>query len=157
MHACRLPRVLGRQSSVRAIHMAPLVTQARVAWPVPPGNDDPPAEWTNNEMIQAHLKARATLNVATPLVVQFGSEQCALCPKATLDLDAAQKVRSFEWKYHDATTSEFAEELEVTALPAMLVFHDLYNYTLYQKLRGSDITELIEEQCPPRLVLDADF
>lgn len=156
MRACRLRRVLGGQSSVRA-RMPPLVTQARVACPVPPGNDDPAPEWTKNETIQAHLKARATLDVATPLVLQFGSEQCALCPKATLDLDAAQKVRSFEWQYHDAITSELAEELGVTALPAMLVFQDLDNYTLYQKMRGSDVTDVIEEQCPPRLVLDAEF
>jgi len=138
--------------------MPPLITQqARVACPVPPGNDDAPPEWTKNETIQAHLAARATLDVATPLVIQFGSEQCALCPKATLDIDAAQNFRSFEWKYNDATSSELAEELEVTALPAMLVFHDLYNYTLYQKLRGLDIKEVIEEQCPPRLVLNAEF
>ena len=149
----------GRQSSVRAIRMAPLVTQSRGSWSVrwPADDPDPPAEWTNNETIQAHLKARATLDVPTPLVVQFGSEQCALCPKATLELDAAQKVRSFDWKYMDATSSELAEELEVTALPAMLIFHDLYTYTLYEKLRGSDIKELIEEHCPPRLVLDAEF
>ena len=156
--ACRLPRVLGRQSSVRAIRMPPMITQqARAALSEPVSDAEPPPEWTKNETIQAHLAARATLDVATPLVIQFGSENCALCPKATLDIDAAQNFRSFEWQYHDATTSELAEELEVTALPAMLVFHDLYNYTLYQKLRGLDIKEVIEEQCPPRLVIDADF
>ena len=138
--------------------MPPTITQqARAALSEPVSDAEPPPEWTKNETIQAHLAARATLDVATPLVIQFGSENCALCPKATLDIDAAQNFRSFEWKYNDATSSELAEELEVTALPAMLVFHDLYNYTLYQKLRGLDIKEVIEEQCPPRLVIDADF
>ena len=137
--------------------MPPMITQARAAFPEPPADAEPPPEWTKQELIQTYLADRKKMAVATPLVVQFGSEQCALCPKATLDLDAAQKVRSFEWKYIDATTSEFAEELEVTGLPAMLVLRDAYNYTLYQKLRGSDVTEVIHEQCPPRLVLDAEF
>ena len=134
-----------------------ITQQARAALSEPAPDAEPPAEWTKHDLIQAHLKARATLDVPTPLVLQFGSENCALCPKATLDIDAAQNFRSFEWKYNDATSSELAEELEVTALPAMLVFHDLYNYTLYQKLRGLDIKEVIEEQCPPRLVLNAEF
>ena len=89
--------------------------------------------------------------------MQFGSEQCALCPQATLDLDAAKKSFDFAWQYEDATTSALAEELDVTALPALLVFHNAYNFTLYQKLRGTDVNSIVNEHCPPRLVLDEDF
>ncbi len=92
-----------------------------------------------------------------PLIVQFGSERCALCPQATLDIDKAKKEYEFRWTYHDAPTSTLAEELDVAALPAMLVFHDKGNYVLYQKLRGDEVTEIIKEHCKPRLVLDAEF
>ena len=139
--------------------MPPKVTQARVAFPEP-ADDAEPAEWTRHELIQTHLLAlqgQEQQLVPPSLVVQFGSEQCALCPKATLDLDKAKKSHDFVWRYEDATTSSFAEELEVTALPALLVFHDAFNYTLYQKLRGTDVVEIIKEHCPPRLVLDEDF
>ena len=143
--------------------MPPIVTLARVAFPEPEPEDGdaPPAEWTRHyELIQRQLAVLSfskDLSAPLPLVVQFGSEHCALCPKATLDLDVAKKSYDFAWQYEDATTSTLAEELDVTALPALLVFHDVYNYTLYQKLRGTDVVEILKEHCPPRLVLDADF
>lgn len=93
----------------------------------------------------------------TPLVVQFGSERCALCPQATLDIDKAKKTHEFRWTYKDAPTSPLAEELGVAALPAVLVFHNETNYVLYQKLRGDEVTNVIKEHCKPRLVLDAEF
>ena len=138
--------------------MPPMVTQARVAFPES-ADDAEPAEWTRHELIQTHLVALQGRDQVAPLplVVQFGSERCAMCPKATLDLDKAKKSHDFEWRYEDATTSTFAEELDVTALPALLVFHDAFNYTLYQKLRDTDVTEIVKEHCPPRLVLDEDF
>ena len=136
--------------------MPPQITQTRVAFPEPPMGPEP-AEWTKHELLQEHVASLRGAPIPLPLVVQFGSEQCALCPKATLDLDLAQKAYQFDWKYQDATTSSFAEELEVTALPALLVFHDACNYTLYQKLRGTDVTEIVKEHCRPRLVLDEDF
>lgn len=98
-------------------------------------------------------------HAAMPLVIQFGSEQCALCPQATLDLDVAIKTHHFVWKYVDVFKAEhdLAEELDVTALPALFIFHDAHRYTLYQKLRGTDVAEIIKEHCMPRLVLDEEF
>ena len=94
-----------------------------------------------------------------PLIIQFGSEQCALCPAATIDMSDAAKVYDFVWKYEDVFKSEteLAEELNVTALPALFVSHDQSNYKLYQKLRGDDVTAIVKEHCKPRLVLDAEF
>ena len=94
-----------------------------------------------------------------PLIIQFGSEQCALCPKATIDMTDAVKVYDFVWKYEDVFKSEteLAAELNVTALPALFVFHDQSNYKLYQKLRGEDVTTIVKEHCKPRLVLNAEF
>ena len=143
--------------------MPPIVTRARVAFPEPEPDDGdaPPDEWTRQyELLQRHLSALSPSedqSTPLPLVVQFGSDQCALCPQATLDLDAAKKLYDFVLKYEDATTSTLAVELDVTALPALLVFHDVWNYTLYQKLRGTDVAAIVKEHCPPRLVLDADF
>ena len=98
-------------------------------------------------------------DAAVPLVIQFGSEQCALCPQATLYLDGASKTHHFVWEYEDVFTSEsgLAEELNVTALPALLVFHDADRFTLYQKLRGTEVLDVIKEHCVPRLVLDEEF
>lgn len=98
-------------------------------------------------------------DAAVPLVIQFGSEQCALCPQATLDLDKASKTHHFVWKYEDVFTSEtgLAEELNVTALPALFVFHSVDRFTLYQKLRGTEVLDVIKEHCMPRLVLDEEF
>tara|TARA_B110000093_G_scaffold182191_1_gene228145 strand:+ start:1556 stop:1873 length:318 start_codon:yes stop_codon:yes gene_type:complete len=104
-----------------------------------------------------HLAALQSQSTPLPLVVQFGSEQCALCPQATLDLDALKKSYDFEWRYQDVISSTFAEELDVTALPALLVFHNVDHYTLYERLRGADVTEIVKEHCPHRLVLDEDF
>ena len=94
-----------------------------------------------------------------PLIIQFGSEQCALCPKATIDMTDAVKAYDFVWKYEDVFKSEtdLAAELNVTALPALFVFHDRSNYKLYQKLRGEDVTTIVKEHCKPRLVLNAEF
>lgn len=113
---------------------------------------EPAPDWCANQAIAEHVQGDGA-----PLVVQFGSEQCALCPQATLDVDCAMKRYEFKWKYEDAPTSSLAEELDVAMLPALLVFHSSSCYTLYQKLRGTNVAEIIKEHCKPRLVLDEDF
>lgn len=112
-------------------------------------------DWPNHPALEACVEEHHARGM--PLIVQFGSEQCALCPQATLDIDKAKKEYEFRWTYEDAPTSPLAEELDVAALPAVLVFHDKENYVLYQKLRGDEVTEIIKEHCKPRLVLDAEF
>lgn len=107
-------------------------------------------EWCALQVFEAHADA------GMPLLVQFGSDQCALCPQATLDLHAAVKYYDFRWTYQDAS-SDLSQELEVAALPAVLVFHDKSRYVLYQKLRGCDLKKVIREHCSPRLKLDEDF
>ena len=64
-----------------------------------------------------------------PVVVQFTTEICALCPDATLKIDAVAKTHDFVWHINNAFTSTLAEELEVTALPAILVFHSIDKLT----------------------------
>lgn len=98
------------------------------------------------ELFTEHL-AGADANM--PLIVQFGNEQCAFCPKATLDLHAATKTHAFKWKYEDIF-SGLAEELEVAALPALLVFHNTEHYTLYERLRDNEVTNVIWEHCDTR-------
>ena len=138
--------------------MAVPFTKTRSVFPLPsPDNDEHVADdWTKHELLQTYLANRPG-NSSVPLVVQFGSEQCVLCPKATLDLDAAQKNYYFEWRHEDAITSTLAEELEVLALPALLVFRDHFNYTLYQKLRDNQVLEVVKFHCQPRLVLNEEF
>jgi len=92
-----------------------------------------------------------------PVVVQFTTEVCALCPDATLRIDACIKTHDFEWHIDNAFTSALAEELEVVALPAVLVFHSIERHKVYQKLRGDDVTKILQAESQPRLVLDADF
>ena len=132
-------------------------TKIRCVFPPPNDSDEhAPEEWTKHELLQTYLADRLE-NSSAPLVVQFGSEQCILCPKATLDLDAAIKTHHFVWKHENVFTSSLAEELEVTALPALLVFRDPFNYAVYQKLRNDDVMEVVREHCQPRLVLDEEF
>ena len=117
---------------------------------MPPAEDHEVPDWCSLPVVATHAKEEGM-----PLLVQFGSDQCALCPQATLDLHAAVKDYDFRWTYEDAS-SELSQELEVAALPAVLVFHDKTRYTLYQKLRGADVKALVKEHCPPRLKLDED-
>ena len=133
-------------------------TKSRCVFPLPSPDDDKyvAEEWTKHELLQTFLADRPA-NSSVPLVVQFGSEQCALCPKATLDLDAAQKQYHFEWRHEDAIISSLAEDLEVAALPALLVFCDHFNYTVYQKLRNDQVLEVVKFHCHPRLVLNEEF
>ena len=91
------------------------------------------------------------------MVVQFTTEVCALCPDATLKIDAVAKTHDFEWHINNAFCSTLAEELEVTALPAILVFHSVDKHKVYQKLRGDDVTRILHAECTPRLVIDGDF
>jgi thiol-disulfide isomerase/thioredoxin len=121
----------------------PLITRSAES---PDGRD--------GQAVATHVDQHAA---GMPLVVQFGSERCALCPQATLDIDKAKKAYEFRWTYEDAPTSALAEELGVAALPAVLVFHDKANYVLYQKLRGDEVTGVIKEHCKPWLVLDEEF
>ena len=92
-----------------------------------------------------------------PVVVQFTTEFCALCPDATLQIDAVAKTRDFTWHIDNAFSSTLAEELGVHALPAILVFHSIDKHKLYEKLRGDEVTRIQQAECPARLVLDADF
>lgn len=92
-----------------------------------------------------------------PVVVQFATETCALCPDTTLKVDDVRKTHDFVWQIDDALKSTLAEELEVTALPAILVFHSVDKHKVYQKLRGDDVTRILHAECPPRLVLDEEF
>jgi len=92
-----------------------------------------------------------------PVVVQFTTEVCALCPDATLKIDAVLKTHDFVWHIDNAFDSTLADELEVTQLPAILVFHSVDRFKLYQKLRGDDVTHILHTECTPRLVLDEDF
>ena len=113
---------------------------------------EPAPEWCADPVIAEYVP-----EAGVPLVVQFGSEQCALCPQATLDVDCAMKRYEFEWKYEDAHTSSLAEALDVAMLPAILVYHSAECYTLYQKLRGTNVMEIVKEHCKPRLVLTEEF
>jgi len=92
-----------------------------------------------------------------PVVVQFSTEACALCPDATLQIDAVAKTHDFVWHIDNAFTSTLAEELEVHALPAVLVFHSIDKFSVHQKLRGDDVTRILHAECTPRLKLDEDF
>ena len=92
-----------------------------------------------------------------PVVVQFTTDVCALCPDATLKIDACSRTHYFAWHIDNAFTSTLAEELEVHSLPAILVFHSVDRHKVYEKLRGEDVTRVLHAECPPRLVLDADF
>ena len=98
-----------------------------------------------------------TVSRTGPVVVQFTTEACALCPDATLKIDAVAKTHDFGWHISNAFTSTLGEELEVHALPAILVFHSIDKHKVYQKLRGDDVTRILHAECTPRLVLDGDF
>ena len=92
-----------------------------------------------------------------PIVVQFGTQACVLCPDASQRLHKLMETHHFEWHHMDATISDLAEELDVTKLPALLVLHSADKYKLYQQLRGDDVNRVIDQECEKRLVLDADF
>ena len=98
-----------------------------------------------------------TANPQVPIVVQFGTMACALCPDVSRRINALMQTHVFEWHYHDATTSNLAVELTVSKLPAMLVFHTVEKYELYQKMRGDDVEQAIRASCAARLVLDEDI
>ena len=109
------------------------------------------AEWWEEEVFVA---ARGHTG---PVVVQFSTDTCALCPDATLKIDAVAKTHYFDWHIDNAFTSTLAEALGVHSLPAILVFHSIDKHKVYEKLRGEDVTRILQAECPPRLVLDAEF
>jgi len=92
-----------------------------------------------------------------PIVVQFATQACALCPDASQRINQLMETHQFEWHHMDATISNLAEELNVTKLPAVLVFHSVDKYRLYQQLRHDDVNRVIDVECEKRLELDADF
>jgi len=106
-------------------------------------------DWWECELFTAPCKG--------PVVVQFTTEACALCPDATLKIDAVAKTHDFVWHIDNAFTSTLAEELQVRSLPAILVFHSIDRHKVYEKLRGDDVTRILRAECMPRLTLDADF
>ena len=112
------------------------------------------ADTFESELFTGHMSGQ---DADKTLLIQFGSEQCALCPQATHDIDYAQKDFEFKWVYHDALKSELAEELNITALPAILFFRSPTNYQTYQKLRGADVAEKIKAHCARRFRIDEDF
>ena len=91
------------------------------------------------------------------ILVQFGSNSCVHCPALTLVLDSVSRLRSFTWVYRDAFACDLAETLEISALPAVLVFHNKDDWTVYQRLRGNDVVSIVEEAFPPRLLFTEDF
>ena len=101
--------------------------------------------------------ASFTESPKVPLVVQFATKACVLCPDASQRINKLMETHLFEWHHMDATISNLAEELEVTQLPAILVLHSRDNYRLYQQLRGNDVNRVIDQECEKRLILDADF
>lgn len=107
-------------------------------------------DWCELRSVVASLKK-------TPIVVQFGSHSCVLCPAASQRINKLVGTHIFEWHYMDATISELAGELEVTKLPAIAVIHAADRYTLYQQLRDDDVNRVINNECEKRLVLDATF
>lgn len=92
-----------------------------------------------------------------PVVVQFSTDACIHCPDATLKVDAVAKTHQFGWHVDNAFTSSLATELEVHQLPAVLVFHSVERYKLYEKLRGDDVTRILQAECTPRFIHDVDF
>ena len=92
-----------------------------------------------------------------PVVVQFATQACKLCPDASRRINRLMETHHFEWHHMDATVSNLAEELNVTKLPAVLVLHSANKYKLYQQLRDDDVNRVIDAECEKRLVLDADF
>lgn len=92
-----------------------------------------------------------------PIVVQFATHACVLCPDASQRINKLMETHHFEWHHMDATTSNLAEELNVTKLPAVLVLHSADNYRLYQQLRDNEVNWVIDQECEKRLVLNADF
>ena len=114
----------------------------------------PDLEAFQSELFTGHMTGQ---DAAKTLLIQFGSEQCALCPQATQSIDDAQKDFEFKWVYHDALTSELADELNITARPAILFFRSPQDYKAYQKLRGTDVTEKIKAHCDRRFRIDEEF
>jgi hypothetical protein len=60
------------------------------------------------------LKTIVESGSKAPLVVQFGTRACALCPDASKRIHRLTETHQFEWHYMDATLSQLAEALEVT-------------------------------------------
>tara|TARA_Y100000389_G_scaffold182698_1_gene199526 strand:- start:760 stop:1101 length:342 start_codon:yes stop_codon:yes gene_type:complete len=103
------------------------------------------------------LKTIVESGSKVPLVVQFGTQACALCPDASKRIHRLMETHQFEWHYMDAALSQLAEALEVTRLPAIAVIHSADRYAVYQQLRDDDVNRIIDQECEKRLVLDADF
>lgn len=92
-----------------------------------------------------------------PIVVQFATQDCKLCPDASRRIHQLRGTHHFTWHHMDATISNLAEELNVSKLPAVLVFHSMAKFKLYQQLRNDDVNIIIEAECEKRLVLDEEF
>jgi thioredoxin-like negative regulator of GroEL len=92
------------------------------------------------------------------LVLQIGSPQCTRCPAVTNVLHALAATRQFTHVYvdsHDCEEDLFAE-LEVTQLPAYLVMRG-DDVLKGQAATPEQVTQAVEQLCPPILVLDEDF
>ena len=92
-----------------------------------------------------------------PIVVQFATQACKLCPEAARRINQLMSTHHFTWHHMDATSSNLAIELDVTKLPAVLVFHSIDKYKLYQQLRDDDVNSVIDTECEKRFVLEVDF
>jgi len=111
-------------------------------------------EWWEEEPFRAHMNGP---DAARSLVVQFGLPTCALCPQATSDVEKMREKLDFVHVHCDAH-SDLAAELGVAQLPALLVFHSPTDYTLHQKLRGTDVEDVIKKRFVDQpLDTNADF
>ena len=104
-----------------------------------------------------HELAPFIATAEVPIVLQFATSACVLCPDASRRINELMKTHHFSWHHMDATISELAVELEVTKLPAIAIIHSAGQYRLYQQLRGDDVNKAIDAECERRLVLDEDF
>ena len=98
-------------------------------------------EWWEGEPFNAHMHGP---DAGRPLVVQFGLPTCRLCPQATRDVEEMHNQWNFVHVHCDAH-SDLAQELDVALLPALLVFHSPSKYALHQKLRDSDVKDVIKK------------
>ena len=108
----------------------------------------------DEEPFRAHMNGP---DAARLLVVQFGLPTCALCPQATSDIEKMRNQLNFVHVHCDAH-SDLAVALGVAPLPALLLFHNPPAYALHQKLRGTDVEDVIKNWFMDKpLDTNADF
>jgi thioredoxin-like negative regulator of GroEL len=110
----------------------------------------------SDDLDVGELKA-TTATSTVPTIVQFGSEQCAHCPPATVVMSQLTADFEFVWVYQDCL-SKLAEEFQIAKLPALAVWGGSVEHVLiYQGLRGDQVKDIVARHCKRRLILDAVF